>query len=81
MDLSEYKLAPLNQFILPGGTRGATALDVARTVCRRAERRLVTLAAIPAETISPGAISIFVTRDSNGTDTTCTSLGGATTVP
>jgi cob(I)alamin adenosyltransferase len=36
-------LAPLNSFVLPGGTELATALHIARTVVRRAERRVVTL--------------------------------------
>ena len=38
-------LAPLREFILPGGTRPAALAHVARTVCRRAERALVGLAA------------------------------------
>lgn len=38
-------LAPLESFVLPGGNPLATALHLARTVCRRAERRVLTLAA------------------------------------
>lgn len=36
-------LAPLENFVLPGGTPGAAQLHVARAVCRRAERLAVTL--------------------------------------
>ncbi len=37
-------LAPLKEFILPGGTRAAALAHQARTVCRRAERSVVALA-------------------------------------
>ena len=50
IDRHEECLAPLERFILPGGTRLAAELHLARTVCRRAERRVVSLAAM--ETVS-----------------------------
>ena len=43
IDDCERELDPLRSFILPGGTPKAAALHVARTVCRRAERRVVAL--------------------------------------
>lgn len=44
MDRLSEELAPLENFVLPGGTPAAALLHVARTVCRRAERLLVALA-------------------------------------
>lgn len=43
IDRVEASVPPLRHFILPGGTTTGAALHVARTVCRRAERRIVSL--------------------------------------
>jgi cob(I)alamin adenosyltransferase len=43
IDSFETELKPLRQFILAGGGHGGALLHVARTVCRRAERRVVSL--------------------------------------
>jgi cob(I)alamin adenosyltransferase len=45
IDQAESELPALKTFVLPGGSRGAALLHLARTVCRRAERKLVRLAA------------------------------------
>jgi cob(I)alamin adenosyltransferase len=57
IDEHESRLEPLRQFILPGGTPAAATLHVARTVCRRAERRIVTLGQVSDATISPLVIA------------------------
>ncbi|HKD37742.1 MAG TPA: cob(I)yrinic acid a,c-diamide adenosyltransferase [Pirellulales bacterium] len=61
IDRFDASLEPLKQFILPGGTRGAAALHVARTVCRRAERRVVALANSADGTISVDLI-VYLNR-------------------
>lgn len=43
IDAWEAELPPLQRFVLPGGTSASAAFHVARTVCRRAERRVVSL--------------------------------------
>jgi cob(I)alamin adenosyltransferase len=43
LDMLNADLPPLQEFILPGGTRAAAACHLARAVCRRAERRVYSL--------------------------------------
>ena len=43
IDRLESELPPLRRFILPGGSRAGAALHTARTICRRAERRIAAL--------------------------------------
>lgn len=43
IDALESELTPLRRFILAGGSRGGASLHLARTVCRRAERAMVSL--------------------------------------
>jgi cob(I)alamin adenosyltransferase len=45
IDAADLELAPLVAFVLPAGTPKAATLHLARTVCRRAERQVVHLAA------------------------------------
>ena len=52
IDALNAALSPLRSFVLPGGTPAAAALHLARTVCRRAERLTVELAARPDEVVS-----------------------------
>ena len=47
IDRLESELPPLRRFILAGGSPAGAALHVARTVCRRAERRMVALTPAP----------------------------------
>jgi cob(I)alamin adenosyltransferase len=52
IDRWEQTLQPLRSFILPAGVRAAALLHLARAVCRRAERRLVSLIRSSQEPIS-----------------------------
>lgn len=54
IDSLEEELEPLKRFILPGGTPAAATFHRGRTVCRRAERRAVTLHAV--EPLSPASL-------------------------
>ena len=59
IDECDAHLPPLKAFSLPGGGRAAALLHVARTVCRRAERRVVSLTAV--ESISPDLV-VYLNR-------------------
>ena len=59
MDALTEKIPPLENFVLPGGTPGAATLHVARTVCRRAERRVITLSRL--EPVGPQTI-VYLNR-------------------
>ncbi len=59
LDAHNENLPALKEFILPGGSPLAAACHLARTVCRRAERRVVSLA--ENEAVNPAAI-IYLNR-------------------
>ena len=59
IDDGDRELEPLRAFILPGGTPKSAALHVARTVCRRAERRVVHL---QHEVEIPPVVVIYLNR-------------------
>jgi cob(I)alamin adenosyltransferase len=61
IDDGDRELEPLKAFIIPGGTAKAAALHVARTVCRRAERRVI---ALSDEEIPP-IVVIYLNRTSD----------------
>ena len=61
IDAMNAALSPLDSFILPGGSRLAAQLHVARTLCRRAERDMATLNAVPEEAVSVRA-QAFINR-------------------
>jgi cob(I)alamin adenosyltransferase len=59
IDDGDSELEPLKAFILPGGTPKAAALHVARTVCRRAERAVISL---QRETEVPQIVIVYLNR-------------------
>lgn len=58
IDQGDAELEPLKAFIVPGGTPKAAALHVARTVCRRAERRVIAL----EEEDIPDVVVVYLNR-------------------
>ena len=61
IDRLNAELKPLRSFVLPGGSRAAAALHLARTVARRAERLMVALAAQEPERVGRPAI-VYMNR-------------------
>jgi len=61
IDVMEANLSPLTQFILPGGTPGAAEVHLARTICRRAERGVVSLGRSEGEHV-PTELVIYMNR-------------------
>ncbi|HJS59704.1 MAG TPA: cob(I)yrinic acid a,c-diamide adenosyltransferase [Vicinamibacteria bacterium] len=59
IDRCEARLEPLRAFVLPGGSRVGALLHLARTVCRRAERTVVTLS--QREGVDP-RVMVYVNR-------------------
>ncbi|HEY0241279.1 MAG TPA: cob(I)yrinic acid a,c-diamide adenosyltransferase [Gemmatimonadaceae bacterium] len=59
IDACDRELDPLRAFIVPGGTPKAAALHVARTVCRRAERRVIHL---QKEVEIPQIVVVYLNR-------------------
>ena len=59
IDHGEEELEPLRAFVLPGGSPKSAALHVARTVCRRAERRVI---ALQRETDVPQIVVKYLNR-------------------
>lgn len=59
IDEMDDLLPPLTNFILPGGSRGAAVCHICRTVCRRAERRILVLS--EEHEVNP-AITTYINR-------------------
>lgn len=63
IDEAEQSLPPLKQFILPGGSDAAACLHFSRAVCRRAERRVISLAdSVESETPISDNVIIYLNR-------------------
>lgn len=59
IDAADELLPQLHSFVIPGGSRGAAICHICRTICRRAERRILTLS--ESYTISPELLA-YVNR-------------------
>lgn len=61
MDAAELELSPLTNFVLPGGTQSAASFHYGRTVCRRAERQVVSLMKQPG-VADYGRLLVYLNR-------------------
>jgi len=52
IDVFDGRLEPLRNFILPAGSAASASLHLARAICRRAERRVITFSRMPDEKVS-----------------------------
>ena len=62
IDRYDGELPPLKAFIIPGGTHAARVMHLARAICRRAERRVVTLTGIAGKTAVSPTIVRYLNR-------------------
>ncbi|WP_415906061.1 cob(I)yrinic acid a,c-diamide adenosyltransferase [Neptuniibacter sp. QD72_48] len=61
LDLLNSEIPPLKEFILPGGTVSASYTHLARSICRRAERRIIALLQDESAQVNPNS-GIYLNR-------------------
>ncbi|WP_415898895.1 cob(I)yrinic acid a,c-diamide adenosyltransferase [Neptuniibacter sp. QD48_11] len=61
LDLLNSEVPPLKEFILPGGTLSASYTHLARSICRRAERRIIALLQDESAQVNPNS-GIYLNR-------------------
>jgi cob(I)alamin adenosyltransferase len=76
IDMLNEDLPPLKSFVLPAGEPAAAHLHLARTICRRAERRVAELMAAPGEKVAP-AVLHYLNRLSDLLFVTCRYVNAA----
>jgi len=61
IDVITEALSPMRNFILPGGSQTSGFLHLSRTICRRAERSIITLSSLPGEAVDEWVL-IYINR-------------------